>query len=416
MNKTKLSLALTIVGALFVAGNFAACGSKSSGGGGAAGSTGAAGSGTHENATDPNDPTKCVTGAYPRGTPPVCACQDQMPNVCPTIGCTDKQTDPDNCGTCGNKCAATSTCIAGTCGPAVKSEVAAITGCTALKLASNGTKIFYADEGHGTINQVGGAAALVTGEMAPTWLAAAGGNLFWYSKTTKTIRKAAQAGGAASDVYKSATDEIGGFAVTTDGATIYFSAGTDVSKVAAAGGAATVVVHEAKMGVPRAIAIDGTSHLVFPTDQNADVDAPKLMPAASPAVCGMEDAMMNVIMTDCERLGRSQGSLLYDTIFAIGGKAVWADGMNIKIESVMGGGETFDVIAMTGNSVTSMAPSPDGKNMYIGEDGFIDKVPTAKNSTLVQIARGQMAPTSIAVDGSRVYWGTADCAINSTAQ
>ena len=54
--------------------------------------------------------------------------------------------------------------------------------------------------------------------------------------------------------------------------------------------------------------------------------------------------------------------------------------------------------------------------IYFGEDGFVERTPYAPGSAAGVIARGQMAPTSIAVDATRVYWSTSDCAINSTAQ
>jgi hypothetical protein len=34
---------------------------------------------------------------------------------CPSIGCTDTATDPNNCGYCGNPCPTGSSCVAGNC-------------------------------------------------------------------------------------------------------------------------------------------------------------------------------------------------------------------------------------------------------------------------------------------------------------
>src|SRR5450432_824566 len=257
MNKIKLSLGMLLVGTAFLAGNFVGYKSSSPAnptGSGGSGGSGGGGSGPVDGGAATLPDGACAVNAYPHAG--VCACQDGTPTVCSGT-CVDTKVDPDNCGACGTKCGATSACAAGVCGPVATVEVPAITGCTGLTLAVAGGAVYYADEGHGTINKIGGTAALVTGEMAPTWLAANGANLFWYSKTTKKIRKAAATGGAASDVYTNAamgTDggtapEVGSFLVTPDGVSIYVALGVDVLKQPVAGGTATVVVHEFKGGL-----------------------------------------------------------------------------------------------------------------------------------------------------------------------
>jgi len=37
------------------------------------------------------------------------------------------------------------------------------------------------------------------------------------------------------------------------------------------------------------------------------------------------------------------------------------------------------------------------------------------NSQATLIARGQMMPSAMAVDGTRVYWSAGNCAINATS-
>src|SRR5882672_7354840 len=156
MNKIKLSLGMLLVSTAFLAGNFVGCKSSSpanptgSGGSGGGGS-GPVDSGMSATLTD----GACDVNAYPHMG--VCACQDGTPTVCSGT-CVDTKVDPDNCGTCGHQCGATSACAAGVCGAVATVEVPAITGCTGLTLAVAGGAVYYADEGHGTINKVGGTA------------------------------------------------------------------------------------------------------------------------------------------------------------------------------------------------------------------------------------------------------------------
>ena len=225
-----------------------------------------------------------------------------MTDVCPTIGCTDKKLDNDNCGACGTKCMATSSCNASVCGAVPTAVVPAVTGCTALTLALNGTSLFYADEGHGTINKVGTATAVVSGEMAPTWLASAGANLYWYNKGTKAIRTVAAAGGTADDrstrtPMPAADDQrapsIGGFLVTPDGTTVYISLGNNVISQALTATLARRVddrrAPRPTAGIPRPSSRSTARRTSsIPSTFNGDVDAPKL--SALPAICGIEDS------------------------------------------------------------------------------------------------------------------------------
>jgi hypothetical protein len=421
MNKIKLSLGMLLLGTAFLVGNFVACGGKTSPatgaggtGGGGTGGGGAVDSGMSATMTD----GACVAGAYPHGG--VCVCQDGTPTVCGNA-CVDVMVDNNNCGSCGTACGATATCVAGHCGPAATTLVPAITGCMALTLAAGGGSVYYADEGHNSISKIpsaGGAATVVSStEMAPTWLTLSGTTLFWYNKTNKTIRMSA-AGAAPANVYVSADPKgVTGFGFSADGATVYFSEGTNINSIPAAGGVApTIVGMEQHGGLPGAIAVSGTT-LAYPTNLNSDVDVIKVV-AGTPALCGMEDPADSnkLIQVNCTRIARSQGEIFLNSIFAIGGKAYWIDGSNIKSESLTPAADaTFDSISMTSASAITAAAAT-ATTIYVAEDGFIDKTPLVKDSVLIQIARGQKAPTSIAVDGTKVYWATSDCTIGSTAQ
>jgi hypothetical protein len=331
MTKLNLSLAILLIGTAVVAANTTGCSKSSTGGGvagatgtagstGAAGTTGAAGSTTGaaggtctaNMATLTTSPCKCVPGAYQRMG--ACACQDGMPDICPTVGCVNKKLDVANCGTCGMACGATSTCNNGACGAAPTMVAAAPANCTAMSIVTMTDGVYYA--ANNSVGKAGAAAPIATAEMGASMLQANGTNLFWYNTGTKKIRMVAAAGGTPTDVYTAMAFDGGmpdvmGFLVSPDGMTLYFSLGNNVFKKAVTPATATpaIVAEEVKEGIPAALALNGTTNIVYPATFNGDVDAPLL--SAMPAICGMDDPNDpgNAIMTTCPRLGRSQGEL-----------------------------------------------------------------------------------------------------------
>jgi hypothetical protein len=336
--------------------------------------------------------------------------------------------DPDNCGSCGTKCMATATCNGGTCGPTPTVVLAAIPGCTSgLTIAVNAGIVYYADANHNTIKKVGASAPLAANENGATWLRLQGPDLYWYNRGTNTLRKLAGATGSRTDVFTPTTmttvnstsvDTVGGFLVTPDGLSVYVSVGVNVVEISATtvgGGTPIVVAQEKHGGLPSALALNGTANIVFPTAFNGDVDAAVL--GVAPASCGAGDAMGNVIMDTCPRLARGQGELFQRFMAVIGGKAYWIDGVNVKAETIPaagGMGGTFESISMAENYITAATATTD--TIYFAEDGIIEKTPAASNPKSdppILLARGQMAPTSIAVDATKVYWSTSDCAISS---
>jgi hypothetical protein len=438
MTKLNLSLGILLIGTAFAAGNFIACSSSSGGktgaggstggaaGGSTGGTTGAGGSGgcTMNAATKTDGSCKCISGAYVRNG--ACACQDAMPDICPTVGCVDQKHDVANCGKCGMACGASSTCNAGTCGPMPTMVLAAVPSCSAMTIVATDAVYYAANNG---VYKAGTATALATGEMGATLLQANGTNLFWYDTGTKKIRKMAAAGGAVSDVYTNmaagvdggAPPDVTGFLVSPDGMTIYISLGFQVLKAPVAGGASSVVANEVKGGLPAALALNGTMNIVYPATFNGDVDAPLL--SAMPATCGMDDPNDpgNAIMTTCPRLGRSQGELFPNFVAVIDGHAYWVDGPNVKGELIGMKGTSFDSIAMAStNKITAATSSATDKKIYFADadptdpnNGFIEVTALDPNSTPTLLARAQKSPIAIAVDATKVYWATSDCSIQS---
>jgi hypothetical protein len=302
----------------------------------------------------------------------------------------------------------------------------AIAGCNGISMVASDA-VYFTDAAHGTVNKVGAAAPLAMDETGATMLQQVGTNLYWYAAGTRRIRRIAKAGGGtASNVFLAPAPQLGGptdiagFVVSPDGLTVYISFGNQVLKAPVAGGnIPTVVANEVHGGLPAALALNGTINIVYPATFNGDVDAPLL--AAMPATCGLEDPSNpgNAIETTCPRLGRSQGELFPDFITVIAGRAFWVDGPNVKGELIGPMGTSFDSITMSQTSHISAAVANTDTIYFADADptdlsnGFIEKTALAPNSTAVLLARRQKSPIAIAVDATKVYWATSDCAIMS---
>lgn len=460
MKKTNLTIGALLLGSVLFVSNFVACNSGDSGGNtgvagttGAGGTTGGAGTGAAGTGA-PSDggagtgsaPTdgggsatladgKCASGAFKRDG--VCQCQGSVPNICGD-SCTDIKLDNDNCGACGMKCTGSSTCNGGTCGPAATNVLPKVTGCGELSIALSADKIYYADKMHGTISSIaktGGAATALTGattEKAPTAIVVSGTNVLWINNVpgagqmvASTIRKSA-AGAAPVDLVTATANGGGirGLVVSADGNTVYYSTGVYVKSIPMAGGTSTDVAMEEHEGIPGALAMDGDK-IVYPTDLNGDVDVIKVVPGTV-AKCGKEDPANpgSYLMVNCVRIARSQGSLKKEVILAFGGWAYWIDGGAIKGgELAPAGTAANDQIGTTMlNPIAGMAVNPAKSNIYFteydtnaatGMSGLVQKTGKAKESAQSAIARNQVAPGSIAVDATKVFWA-AECEINAT--
>jgi hypothetical protein len=485
VNKTQRSIGVLLLASSWLV----ACGGKTNpgatgvggtqGGGGAglAGAGGHAGQPSDASVSDgpiyPNDAGKCpMQGAYPRDGG-ICVCQADVPTVCDGV-CVATQTDNDHCGDCATKCGSTSACSNGKCSTPPTVVLAAPTpaagadggaaSCGPLRLAVAGTTLYWTDTLKGTVNSIpvagGSPTVIASAQAAPTQLQVAGGNVFWLVSGEKKIMKAAVGAGTPTLVAAApATDaQVGGFAVTADGLTVYFSSskadatthprGT-ISKVAAAGGAITVLAAQ-DHGVPAAVAVDGTT-VAFPVDGNGDVNAISFA-SATLAQCGLPpaDGGSEEVDIDCSRLGRSQGELFTDAVFAFGGAAYWLDGASLKTGLITNNTSgTYDVITAALNGSPFTAFTMDGTTTsYLAEGGgrncttwkdpsnttclaygpaepaSIQKASLVKDATAVPLARFVDAndatvpagATSLAVDGSSVYFATTNCAILRAAK
>jgi hypothetical protein len=359
----------------------------------------------------------CAQGAYPRAG--VCACQDGEPCVC-NGACTDPLTDDDNCGACGHQCGPTSTCNAGVCGPPVVNVIPSWPGCKSIDITVSDGNLIWSDEGHGLVQSmpIGGTAisTIATAEAGPTRVTAVGGAVFWIDRATRTIRRGG--GGAVPATIVTSPVDINGLVVSPNAALVYFSSGTNVSQVSAAGYPPVVVAREERGGIPHALALSGNL-IAFPTELNGDVDVATIVDGQV-ASCGGEDANGNVAQVNCPRLARSQGELLLDAIFTTSGQVVWADGSNVKTEAPTSTIMTFESLAQTtsSNAITGLATSATA--VYFADadpsvpTGVVSRaLLTSTDGLGARLARGQNAPRALAVGPTKIYWSTGDCSIES---
>jgi hypothetical protein len=369
----------------------------------------------------------CAVGAY-RQTG-VCACQPDQPVVCGGV-CTDLQNDDESCGECGHACAAEATCVAGVCGPEPAIlQPPTMGSCKSMDIAVSGGTLFWADEAAGAVRRApatgGPPTPIAVGEDGPKSIAVQGSMAYWLvGKSTsgyeaaQTLRAAPIDGGPVQTIV-SPPDGVGGFVVSPDGQTIFFSTSTMIERISAAAPSAPVLVaNEEKGGIPRALALDGV-HIAYPTSLNGDVDGVELADGQV-ARCGLQNPDGTLANVNCVRLGRLiEGPI---QIVAHAGKVYWADYQSLKAN------DFFPMPDNGADTIGSRLPDGTVQAIAIGGDklfysGFDPRTPldaTVAQTALVQdapevrLARVQNAPTSLASDGARIYWSTADCAIRST--
>jgi hypothetical protein len=368
---------------------------------------------------------RCVPGAFPHGG--ICACQSDTPTVCDEM-CTDVTLDAENCGACDRACAATATCNGGACGPSVTSVVPDAPGCGALHLVTTPGVLYWTDQGHGTVKSRSAGCVQTTiasNETNPGIVMVAGPYLVWVNSTvagtmtTSTIRKVLLTGGTPSDVVTevNATGGILGLASGPRGTTLFYSAGTKVRGVATLNGAPFDVASEELGGIPTALAIDGAT-IAYLTDLNGDLDVITVEPGVV-ASCGKRDPTdpsgEGLLMVNCTRVARSQGSPFFGGLVLRNGAVYWSNDGAIQANAATpNASEGNEQITFSNGSGMITAFISGSTDFYFGEDGFVERTPPVVASTAIDLARAQAAPSSMALDVGRLYWSTG-CAINGTA-
>lgn len=365
----------------------------------------------------------CVTGASVSNG--VCRCVAGGPDVCDEA-CTDRRTDPENCGACGVRCDATAACRGGACWVVPMLEQKARTpDCMRLRVAVDGGDLYWTDQGAGQVLRAakGGGAPVViaSGEDLPSELAVRGARVFWLTgprgpditgePAGRSIRVAPATGGAATTVVE-VPEGINGFTVSPEGETVYFGTRETVRRVSSTGaGAADVAVSE-RGGLPRAMVLDG-ARLVYAEDLTGWIQVVELFEGRV-AVCNLHDPEGRQVPGPCTRLIYDNGSLLREAIVVQGGKIFWADGASLKIYDVPTA--TYPPTAGINDSGGFTAMTGGADRIFLATTStIVDVASEPAESPVLQLARGQKTPKSIATDGARVYWSDADCAIWSIA-
>jgi hypothetical protein len=409
-------------GAMAGSGTSGSSGSVAGGGGSSVNSDGGSAGGGPDALTDarfnPATQTdgKCVLGAFKRDD--VCTCQSSVPNVCDDV-CVDLASDDAHCGACGHACAPTSPCVAGVCSPVPATVATAPAGCRSLDLAAVGGVLYWADAGQGTITRLARGEATSTviafGEDAPRGLVARGTSLFWIGGAGKQLRRGGP--GVPAVTVATSTADIRGLAVTDDAATVYYSTGTDVMRVAATGGSETRVVRDVQEGHPSAIAVAG-DRLAFVSDLTDVVHVATLVEGRV-AECGkVVGAQFD--MTTCRMLARGAPKF-HEQIVMFPGLVVWGF-YNTVVRGDPNGSTTSppanERVASTFGEVTGLAATPTfayfADSGYEAGAGMVLKAPLSEEGIPIRLARSQRSPRAVTVGDERVYWSTPDCAILST--
>jgi hypothetical protein len=372
---------------------------------------------------------RCVPGAFMLNGIGTCACQIETPTVCDEM-CTDVTFDPDNCGGCDRACASTATCNAGACGPAATSVIPDAPGCVSLHLASTPDVLYWTDQGHGTVKSLSKTCAQTTiapHEVNPGLIIAAGPYLFWVNSTvagtmtTSTIRMVLASGGTPSDVVTevNATGGIRGLAAVPRGTEVFYSAGTTVRAIGVVPtGVAFDVAREELGGLPTALAMDGDT-IAFLTDLNGDLDIVTVV-EGTVASCGKRDpndpSGEGLLMVNCTRVARSQGEPYLGGLVLRNGVVYWSNTDSIRSNAATPNAQQSNeqIAASNGGGTLTAFIGDNSTDFYFAEDGLVEKTPPGLNSTAVNLARGQAAPSSMALSGGQLYWSTG-CAINATA-
>lgn len=458
----------------------------------------------------------CATNAYkraPGGTTGLdagpCACESDLPTICgfdagvPAM-CVDTTLDPANCGGCWSQCKPNAACNASACGAEPTTLVPPTPGCVSMRVVYDSGNIYWADMGHGTISSIPAGGGVVTtiasrqpiaAVEAPggpllwpahnpfaTALLARAGTVYWVGASTAggmgTTLMSASAGTPPTTLLAMSMDPapspisaapdasfpietpgqpppINAIALSSDGSTLYFAAGTRFYSIPSTGaGPLTYVGYTSGPEHAEATALAaGDGYLYDLTNLAGSVELQNLT-----TMCDPDAAISQVCPV---RTAYGQPELVYDTLVLRGNflysgantsvrqsnVAAAIDGglLNVNFASSVFGADvtgfamgsqfayfgepTMGTVCSQDHS-TACAPdpaqgfadacpeiSPPGQTCVTL--GYIEKAPfpTASNqaANATVIARGQSTPTSFAVDGTNVYWTTTNCDINFIA-
>jgi hypothetical protein len=333
-------------------------------------------------------------------------------------GCKNLEADDDNCGACGHACAPSTVCYGGQCRPEpVVVHPATPGACGAIDLAVGDGSLFWADAAAKKIMRVpqggGPAVTFAEDEFSARWLSVRGANVYWVTGATPYVLRSAQTSGGAARTVVMPSGGLGGYAVSADGQTVYYSAAnsSSIQKIPAFDPDAPAVdVVELGRGTPHSLAVEG-AHLVF---ANVDTIFTTELVDGEVAICnGSNDSDPEVVVR-CKTLGFqgqqqkvvvSDGRVYWVAQFSVVDELVWPD--VVQPSSSVGPGFF---------NISSFAVS--GRTIFIGtlvgdpaNGTTIQQFSPNVTGPPIRYARHQAAAQAMAVDESHVYWATGDCAI-----
>jgi hypothetical protein len=430
----------------------------------------------------------CMLGVSPVTASTACAAHPELCGVACGDTCVDLAKDGDNCGRCGNRCAPRAACDKGVCGVEPTTLVPGAPGCRSLRLAHEAGAITWSDLGHGTINRIstaGGPVTVLAANVRPAaihvssaqplavneepvgtnvlvrdgaaiWIGAdddvtidaagiprgGGGTAIWSVRAggqPQALLPAALAPGPSpvSSVAPPGGDPpledpagkppLSALALSPDGQTLYFGAGTRVYAIPSVGAATAddvkLVAATAgpELGFVTALATDG-KRLFFPSGNSKgiymfDLTGPCAAPAAPDGGAPEVDAASAY---ECPSFVFGTFPIpLLDTVTIAHGFFAWAKENNVWRADLSEAAPEIDghVIfsdTILGFGITGFAIGP--TTAYFGESTLVE----AGGFTSVQVgnppparvlARGQSWPSSMLADGQRIYWTTTACDI-----
>jgi hypothetical protein len=216
---------------------------------------------------------------------------------------------------------------------------------------------------------------------------------------------------------------INAIALSPDGSTLYFAAGTRFYSIPTSGGGPVTYVgytEGPEHGEATDLFADG-NYLYYPTWQSGNVEI-----SSFTSMCDLDAAASETCPT---RVVNSR-TLVLDTVVARGDSLYWGDGSR-----VFGGSVSAALSARTGIMGVAFPGTASGATLtgfaigkayaYFGEPGsddtgYIEKglappFESGQAPSAMVVARGQPWPTSFALDGARVYWTTSRCDISYIA-
>ncbi len=420
----------------------------------------------------------CTCQGY---VPKLCTYTNEPPQ------CIDPTTDPNNCGECGVTCKPKAACINGVCGNEPTPLVAPAPGCVSIHVVYEAGFLYWADMGHGSINRISTAGGPVTTLASSPHIAAIQELVFsaksysailfpgslpvgvailvrsgtvywvssaddaspsdagvWYGGVGTTIMSAganspprvllsAALDPAPSPVSSTAgarlelpgiAPPIDAIALSPDGSTLYFAAGTRFYSIPSMGARGPEDVRYLgytegpEHGSPTALAADSRYLYDLTTDATIEILDPS-------QACDADAAAHE----ECPvRISQDQVDSVPDTLEVSGDFVWWVRYSGVHQGSVaqaLSGNFSGDPLPQTVEETNITGFAVGSENAYFGEpgedgSGYVERgaVPpyeAANTPNAIVLARGEPRPTSFALDGTHVYFATSNCDIESIA-